>query len=144
VYEEEPFKVKEMTRAVMKGQNLNAVKWSLGLCDFWGTVDTSIMADFMTLGLGKKCSAEDLEKAGERIWNLNRMFNIKAGFTEKEDVLSDRFIRHALKNGPHQGRSFDVEAFEQMKTLLYQVRGWDKEGRPGHEKLAELNLLDAL
>ena len=140
LFEDEPFKVKEMTRAVMVNQNINAVKWSMGLCDFWGTVDTSIMADFLTKGLGKKISAQDLEKAGERIWNLARLFNVKAGFTAKEDVLSDKLLKNALENGPWEGKKIDQDALDQMKGLLYHLRGWDSEGQPGEEKLTELGI----
>jgi aldehyde:ferredoxin oxidoreductase len=143
LFEEEPFKVKEMTRAVMNNQNLNAVKFSMGLCDFWGTVDTSIMADFLTKGLGKKISGKDLEKAGERIWNLNKLFNLKAGFTSSDDTISEKLLKKTLENGPHEGRKFDIEALEQMKALLYKLRGWDEHGIPTEEKLSELNLLDA-
>ncbi|MCD4720708.1 MAG: putrescine aminotransferase [Desulfobacula sp.] len=140
LFEEEPFKVKEMTRAVMENQNNNAVKWSMGLCDFWGTVDTSIMADFLTTGLGKKISAPDLEKAGERIWNLTRLFNLKAGFTAAHDTLSDKLLKKALENGPWEGKKIDQDALAQMKGLLYHLRGWDQQGRPCEEKLAELDL----
>ncbi|MBT3807149.1 MAG: putrescine aminotransferase [Desulfobacula sp.] len=143
LFEEEPFKVKEMTRAVMDNQNLNAVKFSMGLCDFWGTVDTGIMADFLTKGLGKKISAKDLTIAGERIWNLNKLFNLKAGFNSSDDTISDKLLKKVLENGPHENRKFDADAFEQMKALLYGLRGWDKNGIPSKEKLTELNLLDA-
>ncbi|MFH1154769.1 MAG: putrescine aminotransferase [Pseudomonadota bacterium] len=143
ILEEDPFKVKEMTRAVMRNQNLNAVKWSIGLCDFWGSVDTTIMADFMTAGLGRKISAQDLEKAGERIWNLTRLFNMEAGLTAADDVLSEKFLSQALENGPWEGKKMDQDALAQMKSLLYRIRGWDSDGKPGDEKLAELDLLDA-
>lgn len=143
ILSEEPFKVKEMTREVMEGQNLNAVKWSLGLCDFWGTVDTAIMADFLTQGLGKKISAEDLDKAGERIWNLNRLFNYKAGFHAADDTLSEKLLSRKLENGPHEGNVMDKEVLVQMKQLLYNLRGWDEEGNPCKEKLSELGLLNA-
>ena len=143
LFEDEPFKVKEMTQAVMKNQNNNAVKWSMGLCDFWGTVDTSIMADFMTKGLGKKVSDLDLEKAGERIWNLTRLFNLKAGFTAVDDTISDRLLTRALENGPYEGKKCDLKALAQMKALLYHLRGWDTKGQPLEKKLEELDLLDA-
>ncbi|MFO7749450.1 MAG: putrescine aminotransferase [Desulfobacteraceae bacterium] len=143
LFEEEPFKVKEMSRAVMDNQNLNAVKFSVGLCDFWGTVDTAIMADFLTKGLGKKISAKDLNKAGERIWNLNKLFNLKAGLAREDDTISEKLLKKALENGPYESREFDLQAFEQMKGLLYRLRGWDDNGVPSDEKLSELDLLDA-
>jgi aldehyde:ferredoxin oxidoreductase len=140
LFEAEPFKVKEMTRAVIENQNNNAVKWSMGLCDFWGTVDTSIMADFLTKGLGKKVSARDLDRVGERIWNLTRLFNIKAGFTTAHDTVSDKILKKSLENGPYKGKKIDSVALVQMKALLYHIRGWDKKGHPTKEKLAELGL----
>ncbi len=94
----------------------------------------------MTTGLGKKISAQDLEKAGERIWNLTRLFNLKAGFTAEHDTLSDKLLKKALENGPWEGKKIDQEALAQMKGLLYHLRGWDQQGRPCEEKLAELDL----
>lgn len=143
IFEDEPFNIKLMSRAVMDKQNLNAVKFSVGLCDFWGNVDTIIMADFLTKGLGKKVSARDLDKAGERIWNLNRLFNLKAGFKSSDDVISSKLLNKVLENGPHEGRKFDIDALEQMKSLLYSLRGWDENGIPSEDKLSELDLLDA-
>ena len=140
LFEEEPFNVKEMTLATIKNQNSNAVKWSMGLCDFWGTVDTAIMADFLTKGLGTKVSARDLDKAGERIWNLTRLFNIKAGFTAAHDTISDKVLKKSLENGPYKDKKIDPEVLDQMKALLYHLRGWDKDGQPGKEKLTELGL----
>ncbi|MGD2272963.1 MAG: putrescine aminotransferase, partial [Desulfobacterales bacterium] len=67
---QDPFKLEAMARDVIDGQNSNAIKWSMCFCDFWGSVDTDIMADLLTAGLGRQVSAEDLNKAGERIWNL--------------------------------------------------------------------------
>ncbi len=101
------------------------------------------MADFLTKGLGKKVSARDLDKAGERIWNLNRLFNLKAGFKSSDDVISSKLLNKVLENGPHEGRKFDIDALEQMKSLLYSLRGWDENGIPSEDKLSELDLLDA-
>jgi len=140
LFSDDPFNVKEMAKAVMENQNNSAVKWSMGLCDFWGTVDTSIMADFLTKGLGRKILAQDLAKAGERIWNLARMFNLKAGFTAAHDTLSDKIMKTKLKNGPDGDKKIDQEVLDKMKSLLYEFRGWDHEGQPCEEKLAELDL----
>ncbi len=139
-FDEEPFTVKNMANSVMESQNNAAVKWSMGLCDFWETIDSSIMADFLTTGLGKKIETEDLEKAGERIWNLTRLFNQKAGFTASHDTLSNKFFKKELQNGPHKGQKVDHKILDQMKTLYYELRGWDQNGQPSKEKLSELGL----
>nr|MBT7795224.1 hypothetical protein [Desulfobacula sp.] len=57
--------------------------------------------------------------------------------------ISEKLLKKTLENGPLEGRKFDTEALEKMKTLLYKLRGWDEQGIPTKEKLSELNLLDA-
>ena len=140
IFADDPFKLKAMARDVMNAQNSNAAKWSMCFCDFWGSVNTEIMADLLTAGSGKQVSAEDLNKAGERIWNLVRLFNLKAGFTAADDKLPEKITRQALKNGPHDGRVLSEADLEEMKALYYHLRGWDQEGRPKAEKLRELGL----
>jgi putrescine aminotransferase len=140
IFAGDPFKLKPLTRDVIDAQNRNAAKWSLCLCDFWGSVDQKIMADLLTAGLGRQISEEDLVKAGERIWNLIRLFNLRAGFTAADDTLSRKLTEKALKGGPHEGRVLSREDLEEMKALYYHLRGWDEEGRPRQEKLSELGL----
>ncbi|MCP4690954.1 MAG: putrescine aminotransferase, partial [Desulfobacterales bacterium] len=139
---EDPFKVKAMARDVIAGQNANAVKWSMCFCDFWGSVNTEIMADLLTAGLGRQVSSKDLDKVGERIWNLVRLYNFRAGFTAAHDVLSGKMAKKALENGPHDGRVLSAETLEVMKGLYYHLRGWDGEGRPGEAKQEELGISD--
>jgi aldehyde:ferredoxin oxidoreductase len=142
IFAEDPFKLRAMARDVIDGQNGNAAKWSMCFCDFWGSIDTAAMADMLTAGLGRQVSAEDLDKAGERIWNLVRLYNLKAGFTAADDTLSEKIAKQALKDGPHDGRVLSAENLEEMKALYYHLRGWDEEGRPKSEKLRELGLQD--
>ena len=140
IFAADPFKIKTLTRNVIDQQNANAAKWSMCFCDFWGSVDTTIMADMLTAGLGRQISGQDLAKAGERIWNLNRLFNLKAGFSARDDTLPDKITKQALKKGPHDGRVLSQENLEKMKALYYHLRGWDEDGKPGEVKLAELGL----
>ena len=140
IFADDPFKITAMTQDVIAAQNANAVKWSMCLCDFWGSVDTNIMAALLTAGLGRQISAEDLDKAGERIWNLNRMYNLRAGFSAADDILSPKMSKKALGNGPHEGRVLSADDLEAMKSLYYRLRGWDENGSPGRDKLRELAL----
>jgi aldehyde:ferredoxin oxidoreductase len=142
IFADAPFKLKAMARDVIDGQNRNAVKWSMCFCDFWGSIDTAVMADMLAAGLGRQVSAQDLDRTGERIWNLVRLFNLKAGFTADDDTLSEKIARQALKDGPHAGRVLKEADLAEMKTLYYYLRGWDEEGRPKEEKLQELRLHD--
>jgi len=140
IFADDPFKLRAMARDVIDGQNLNAVKWSMCFCDFWGSIDTTVMADMLAAGLGRQVSAQDLDRAGERIWNLIRLFNLRAGFTAADDTLSEKITRQALKDGPHAGRVLKAEDLAEMKGLYYYLRGWDEDGKPKAEKLQALRL----
>jgi aldehyde:ferredoxin oxidoreductase/acetylornithine/succinyldiaminopimelate/putrescine aminotransferase len=140
IFADDPFKLRAMARDVIDGQNLNAVKWSMCFCDFWGSIDTTVMADMLAAGLGRQVSAQDLDRAGERIWNLIRLFNLRAGFTAADDTLSEKITRQALKDGPHAGRVLKAEDLAEMKGLYYYLRGWDEDGKPTAEKLQALRL----
>jgi len=140
IFEKDPFDMDALVRCVIRGQNFNAIKWSMCICDFWGTVDTSIMAVLLSAGLGKEVKAEDLDKAGERIWNLTRLFNLRAGFTAADDTLPQKIMTQALQNGPHKGRVFSAKDFAVMKQSYYFLRGWDEGGNPTKERLEGLGL----
>ena len=70
-------------------------------------------------------------KCGERIWNLERLFNNKAGFSRNDDTLPERFF----ENG-----GIDKTGFEKSLDEYYQLRGWDESGVPTQEKLRELGI----
>ena len=80
-------------------------------------------------------SDEDILLKGERIWNLEKKFNIVAGV--EKDTLPPRLLREHLKNGPAEGK---VNQLDVMLKEYYAVRGWDAEGIPTKEKDAELGL----
>lgn len=140
IFEKDPFDMQALVRCVIQQQDSNAIKWSMCFCDFWGTVDRSIMADLLSAGLGEEVRAEDLGKAGERIWNLARLFNLRAGFTAADDTLPQKLMTQTLQNGPHKGRVFTAEDFAAMKRNYYLLRGWDEGGQPTRGKLEELDL----
>jgi aldehyde:ferredoxin oxidoreductase len=125
---------------VAEGQNHNGIKWSLGFCQFWGTLDFEIMADLLSAGLGESVPAAELATAGERIWNLSRLFNLRAGFSVKDDALPEKVMKRKLEKGPHAGRVFSQEDFETARQKYYAYRDWDENGVPSQQKLAELGL----
>ena len=116
-----------------------------------GPIDSAGMCLFTVFGLeyihnygsilraatGFPYSDEELLKAGERIWNLERLFNLKAGFTRKDDTLPTRFLKEPIPAGPSKG---EVCELDQMLPQYYKLRGWDKEGVPTKETLEELGL----
>ena len=144
LFADDPFKLKDLAKDVVTMQNVNGAKWSMCFCDFWGSVDTTIMAELLTAGLGRQVSATDLDRAGERVWNLLRMFNLAAGFTAADDTLSEKLTKRALENGPHEGRTLSPDILEELKGFYYRQRGWDKAGRPKAAKLRELGLADLI
>jgi aldehyde:ferredoxin oxidoreductase len=144
LFADDPFKLKDLANDVVTMQNVNGAKWSMCFCDFWGSVDTTIMADLLTKGLGRQVSATDLDKVGERVWNLVRLFNLAAGFTAADDTLSEKLTKRALENGPHEGRTLSPEILKELKGFYYRQRGWDKAGRPKAAKLRELGLADLI
>ncbi len=66
------------------------------------------------------------------IWNFERLFNIEAGFSRKDDTLPARFFESGGLNKEEFGKALDE---------YYQFRGWDENGVPTREKLKELGLL---
>jgi len=116
----------------------NAVKFSLCICDFWGTLDMDIMAELMTLVTGKEWTADDMAEVGTRVINIARAFNQREGFTSKDDTAPRRIFDDALKNGPAAGQKIPEEAFEDMKQQYYSVLGWDSNGLLPDELIASL------
>ncbi|MEE8480237.1 MAG: aldehyde ferredoxin oxidoreductase family protein [Desulfobacterales bacterium] len=140
MYDEDPFDIEALAHSVVGGQNFNTIKWSMCFCDFWGTMKPEIMADLLTAGLGEEINPEQLDEAGERIWNLTRLFNLKAGFGADDDNLPQKIMNQPLEKGPNAGKVFKKEDFEHAKAMYYKLRGWDERGVPSQKKLAELGL----
>ncbi len=98
------------------------------------------MADLLSAGFGEKIGAEELVKGGERIWNLCRLFNLRAGFGAAQDALPGKIMSQGLGNGPHAGRTFVQDDFEAGLGAYYRLRGWNPDGMPTRNKLVELDL----
>jgi aldehyde:ferredoxin oxidoreductase len=86
---------------------------------------------------GEPLEARQLLKRGERIWNLERLFNLREGFTKEDDRLPPRFSQESLPRGHSKNQVVDLEP---LLEEYYRLRGWDKEGVPTEEKLKELGL----
>jgi len=140
MFVDDPFDLEALSRMVVDGQNFNCIKWSMCFCDFWATITPEIMSDLLSTALGYLVTPEQLVKAGEKIWNLIRLFNVQAGFAAKDDILPERIMNAPLGNGPHAGNVFKEEDFIKARSFYYQLRGWDENGVPSREKLAELGL----
>ncbi len=109
-------------------QDLTAVVDSAGICLFttfaWGLADIQPQIQAACEG---DWSDERLLLVGERIWNMEREFNLAAGLTSKDDCLPPRLMKEEAKTGPLKGA---VSKLDVMLPEYYEVRGWTAEGVP--------------
>jgi aldehyde:ferredoxin oxidoreductase len=97
-------------------------------------------ADMVNAAAGTDFTPEDIEKIGERLNNLARLYNIGAGFTRKDDTFPKRLMTEAIKEGASKGQFISQADLDAMLDEYYQVRGWDKDGKPTAAKLKQLGL----
>jgi aldehyde:ferredoxin oxidoreductase len=89
--------------------------------------------------LGIEMDGNALLKTGERIYTLERLFNLREGITPGEDTLPKRLLDEPFKSGLSKG--FKIE-FDTLLSEYYKIRNWTKEGIPTPGKLEELGLSD--
>jgi aldehyde:ferredoxin oxidoreductase len=79
---------------------------------------------------------------GERIYTLERMFNLREGFTRKDDTLPERYFKEPTPIGLPiaRGKKIEREQFEKMLDEYYGLHKWDKNGVPTEETLKRLEL----
>ena len=125
-------------KLVKAAQDAASAVDSTGLCAFstfaW-TLDD--IAPQLNAACGSDWTGEKLMEAGERIWNLERDFNLAAGITGKDDNLPERLLKEAAKTGPAKGK---VNELSKMMPEYYQLRGWTPEGVPTEETRRRLGL----
>jgi aldehyde:ferredoxin oxidoreductase len=123
---------------VIAFQDATAAFDSAGICIFtsfaWGLAD---VAPQVAAACGPEFTLENLAKIGERIWNMERDFNNRAGFTSKDDSLPPRLLNEAAKTGPAKGL---VNKLPEMLPKYYAARGWDADGQLKPDTRARLGL----
>ena len=129
-------------KTVIETENLYCIIDSLIICKFtrgcYSGPDE--MAEVYQLITGIPMDGEKLMKAGERIHNLAKCFNIREGWTRADDYLPKRCYTEPLQDEPAKGAVIDKEKFDQALDEYYELRGWTKEGIPTAAKLKELGL----
>lgn len=119
-------------------QDLTAVVDSAGICLFTTfAIGLPEISEMIRTALGWECSDEEILQMGERIWNLEKVFNIEAGFTKEDDTLPERLLNEPLPSGPAKGK---VSELDVMLKEYYEVRGWGEDSVPTEEKLKELSI----
>jgi aldehyde:ferredoxin oxidoreductase len=121
---------------VARHQHWRTVCNSLVMC-FFAVVPAQTVLDLVQAALGGERSLEDLLLAGERGWNLKRLYNLRHGLKPGDEKLP-RLLLQALPDGGQEGKVPDVEA---LLEEYYAASGWDRQtGWPKEEKLRELGL----
>ena len=124
---------------VVNEQNRSTAHDATGVCLFVGAaggpVETFVPCTAAATGI--PYTLEDFVRIGERTWNLERLWNLKAGFTRADDSLPERLLREPHTSGPSKGVTVKLDI---MLDEYYRERGWTADGVPTPEKLAELGL----
>ena len=129
----------------MRSQHFTAVGDSLVLCRFtsergFGLFVGEPYAAMVRAVTGWDVTVEELERTGERIVNLERMFNVREGVRRRDDVLPWRVMHEPIPDGPSAGMYCPPDELGAMLDAYYGLRGWDADGVPTGARLAALGL----
>ena len=124
---------------VANEQDRTTVYDNTGLCSFAANTGAPLeeMAVLTAAATGVPFTPDDFVKVGERTWNLEKLWNLRAGLTKADDSIPKRYQEEPFTEGPSAGVTVNLDA---MLTDYYRTRGWDEEGVPSQDKLAELGL----
>jgi len=129
-------------------QHFTALGDSLTQCRFvseggWGKRVTDRYRDAINAATGWELSTEDVERIGERIYNLERLVNVERGVARREtDTLSHRVMHEPIPEGPSEGMYCPPEELDAMLDEYYEFRGWDDDGVPTPERLDTLDIVE--
>ena len=126
---------------------------SVGTCATYsrqGLLNVKLLAGFYSAATGIEVAPEEFKRAGERVWNLYKLLNVREGFTREDDVVPElwaKTIEHPLgaqrdiRLHDYFGKPLSRDDLRQMLDDYYDERGWDVEkGIPTRGKLSELGL----
>jgi len=124
-------------------ENAYTVVDCVGYCKFVAGVTLGYKETLEAVSsiLGHEFTYEDYMKLGERVWNIERVFNVREGITRADDTLPARLLEEPLTTGQGKGH---VAKIDNLIDPYYEVRGWDENGKPTPEKLKELGLEDII
>jgi aldehyde:ferredoxin oxidoreductase len=128
-----------------RSQHFTAVGDSLVMCRFtsergFGVFLGEPYAAMVRAVTGWDVTAEELERVGERIVNLERLFNVREGVRRRDDVLPWKVMREPIPDGPSAGMFCPPEELDAMLDDYYALRGWNADGVPTPARLAALGL----
>jgi aldehyde:ferredoxin oxidoreductase len=119
-------------------QDFTAAIDSVGLCLFTSfAMNADDYADLYNAVCGTSITGADFVTAGERIWNIERLFNMRAGIGSDQDTLPSRLLNEPMPEGPSAGWTHKLD---QLLPEYYRLRGWGTDGIPTKEKLDSLGI----
>jgi aldehyde:ferredoxin oxidoreductase len=119
-------------------QNEAAAVDSLVVCRFLEmAVGAEHLARLLNAVTGEDFQTNGLMQVGERVWNLERLYNLRAGFTQADDTLPRRLLEEPVREGPSAGHTVNLAP---MLEEYYEYRGWDRAGVPKAAQLERLGL----
>ncbi len=129
----------------VRSQHFTALDDSLVLCRFtsergFGLYVDEPYARMVQAVSGWDVTVDELETLGERVINLERLFNVREGVRRKDDVLPWRVMHEPIPDGPSAGMHCPPEELSAMLDRYYALRGWDADGVPTPAKLSALGL----
>lgn len=125
-------------RPCKESQDKIAMIDSTGVCLFTTAAwDTDEFQQQISTACEGDWSSSRLIETGERIWNLERQFNLKAGLTGKDDTLPPRLLNDPCPSGVAKGKVAELDV---MLPEYYELRGWNGEGVPTSDTLSRLGL----
>ncbi len=129
----------EQAKLAYDYQNYMSVYNPLGLCKFIakGLVGPERIAQIVNSALGWNWTNEDVLTAGDRLFQLKRLINLRLGITSEDDTLPKRLLTHPRPTGDAAGVLPDLEV---MLPVYYQLREWDENGTPRQARLEKLGL----
>jgi aldehyde:ferredoxin oxidoreductase len=129
----------------IRSQHFTAVDDSLVLCRFtsergFGLYVDEPYARMVRAITGWDMPVDELERVGERVINLERLFNVREGVRRRDDALPWRVMHEPIPDGPSAGAYCPPEELDGMLDRYYALRGWDADGVPTPGRLAALDL----
>ena len=137
----DPFTAEGKAELVQTDHIRTSVKWSTLMCDFLAA-NLGLVARFLNTACETDYTEESIKIVGKRIWTLTRLFNVREGFSRKNDSMPPRMYLDPLPDGNPKGKVVPEQDFQKMLTDYYRLWGWDEQGRPTRETLRELDLED--
>ncbi len=142
----DPLTSHDKPQIVKDWQDSFSVIDAAGLCVFFSvrnyvrpdeTIKPEGITELLNAATGLDYSLDEVCRAGERIFNAERLFLVRAGFSRKDDSLPERIVSEPMPDGPAKGM---VCRLDEMLDEYYRLRGWDENGIPTEAKLRELGL----